>query len=102
MSHCPHRYFFTVLKAARECHRPLFLPLLLIFCMLNLCQCAGGLQGIFSTLGTTFKANTRKEFTDYNLEEKREYRRYKLYQKEIIEQKDREILRRMKTGATTI
>lgn len=67
--------------------------------MFFLSQCAGGFEKFVETTGDFFHGNTRKEFTDYNLEDKSEYRRYKLYKKALAEEKEKEIARRMKISA---
>lgn len=86
-------------KSARVHACPRMLTFVLIFSMFFLCQCAGGVEKFAETMGGVFRGNTRKEFTDYNLEDKSEYRRYKLYKKALAEEKEKEILRHMKTSA---
>lgn len=80
---------------------PSMLAVALFFCMLFLTQCAGNEGHFLETLSGFFRGNTHKDFTDYNIDEKREYRRYKFYKKSVADEREKEILRRMKTSATT-
>lgn len=81
-------------------NRRWMLAFALIFSMLFLSQCAGGLENFVQVLGGIFHGNTQKEFTEYNLEEKRAYHHYKLYKRALTKEKQKEEVRRLKTSAT--
>lgn len=70
--------------------------MILVLCLtfLTLTSCAA-FEDLFSGIGSAFRGNTKKDPTDYSLDEKREYRKY-LYKKKIDDKlKEEEIIRQL-------
>lgn len=62
---------------------------------LSLTQC-GFFEKTIENIGGVFKGNTRKDFTQYDLQDKREYRRYRYLKKVNKKEREKEILEYMK------